>query len=56
MWSSNSHDDGPQICEPDVVTDALWDSESHWADFFDIPAPVGNYVFLPSLGCDASSP
>ena len=47
------NDDGAQICEPDVVTDALWDSFSPWADFFDIPAPVGNYVFLPDTGCDS---
>lgn len=47
-------DGGPQICEPDVVTDALWDSESLWGNLLglDLPAPVGNYVFLPYVECD----
>ena len=47
-------DGGPQICAPDVVTDALWTSESQWGSLLglDLPAPVGNYVFLPAVGCD----
>jgi hypothetical protein len=46
---------GIQTCVPDVVTPALWDSESDWALAFGIAPPVGNYVFLPDMGSTLST-
>jgi hypothetical protein len=37
----------PVTCVPEPVTDDLWDSETLWGAVLGIPAPVGNYVFLP---------
>ncbi len=37
---------GPVTCIPEPVTDELWANNTLWG-FLGIPAPVGNYVFLP---------
>ncbi len=39
---------GPQTCLPEPVTPALWATSSFWGANFDLPPPVGNFVFLPT--------
>ena len=50
--------EGVKTCIPEPVTPALWDAETFWGDEFGIPAPEGNYVFLPFAdqddACDAT--
>jgi hypothetical protein len=40
---------GPVTCIPEPVTDDLWANQTYWG-YLGIPAPVGNYVFLPFDG------